>query len=442
MHRIDGAGHVNNRFVSEDPAANRPPTEITPEIMNAFQEEMASFIEWALGAGSLNKNDNTQFRQAALAKFLLVSAFNDHLASIDPHPVYLTAAEGDIRYALANALAAYALKGANSDITSLSAVVSGSVFRKNAAENGGFDVWQRGTNFSGITNVPVYTADRWFGFRNAVTAGMTVSRQTATGSAQYALRAQRDAGDASTACIGIGTCFETSRSKRFAGKQVTISFLAKAGANYSAAGSILPVAMYTGTGTNQSSTLMVSGNWTGGAGTSQNVVISPVQGRYSATFNVPAGITQLGFTFTPQMVGVAGANDWYEIEDVQIECSPVATDFEVLPVPKTLELCQRYYMRWDQQDNFLGGSSTAGTNSRFWQSFPVQMRVAPTGNYSAVGALTVNDNSTSQASTAISFTQPTKNGVRFDVTHVALGAQKPVFAQLQAGAWIDFSAEL
>lgn len=42
MHRIDGAGHVGNMFVSEDPATNRPPTEITEGWLNAVQEELAA----------------------------------------------------------------------------------------------------------------------------------------------------------------------------------------------------------------------------------------------------------------------------------------------------------------------------------------------------------------------------------------------------------------
>lgn len=67
MHRIDGAGHVNHLFVAEDPATLRPPTEITPEIMNAFQEELATFIEWA--GIVLAKGDNTQLKQALVAKF-------------------------------------------------------------------------------------------------------------------------------------------------------------------------------------------------------------------------------------------------------------------------------------------------------------------------------------------------------------------------------------
>jgi len=67
MHRIDGAGHVDHLFVAEDPATLRPPTEITPEIMNAFQEELATFIEWA--GIILDKANNTQLKQALVAKF-------------------------------------------------------------------------------------------------------------------------------------------------------------------------------------------------------------------------------------------------------------------------------------------------------------------------------------------------------------------------------------
>lgn len=67
MHRIDGAGNVNGQFVAEDAATSRPPTEITPEILGAFQEELAGLVEWA--GIPLNKADNTQVRQALQAKF-------------------------------------------------------------------------------------------------------------------------------------------------------------------------------------------------------------------------------------------------------------------------------------------------------------------------------------------------------------------------------------
>lgn len=67
MHRIDGAGNVNGQWVSEDATTNRPPTEITADIMNALQEEIATFVEWC--GIVLSKPDNEQLRKALVAKF-------------------------------------------------------------------------------------------------------------------------------------------------------------------------------------------------------------------------------------------------------------------------------------------------------------------------------------------------------------------------------------
>ncbi len=44
MHLIDAAGHVDNQFVHEDPATNRPPTEIDAAWLNAVQNELANAI--------------------------------------------------------------------------------------------------------------------------------------------------------------------------------------------------------------------------------------------------------------------------------------------------------------------------------------------------------------------------------------------------------------
>lgn len=67
MHRIDGAGHLNNQFVAEDIATHRPPTEITADWMNAVQEEIANVIE-DFGI-DLNKQSNRQLIDALLNHF-------------------------------------------------------------------------------------------------------------------------------------------------------------------------------------------------------------------------------------------------------------------------------------------------------------------------------------------------------------------------------------
>lgn len=62
MHKIDGAGHVNNEFVIEDLATNRPPTEITAEWLNTIQNEIANVVLDVPAA--LEKNNNSQLLAA------------------------------------------------------------------------------------------------------------------------------------------------------------------------------------------------------------------------------------------------------------------------------------------------------------------------------------------------------------------------------------------
>lgn len=69
MHKIDAAGHVNNEFVEEDAATNRPPTYFSAAWFNAVQKEIIAVIE-AAGI-NLNKADNTQLNQALEKKFRL-----------------------------------------------------------------------------------------------------------------------------------------------------------------------------------------------------------------------------------------------------------------------------------------------------------------------------------------------------------------------------------
>ena len=62
MKRIDGAGHVNNRFVAEDAQAGRPPTELTADWFNDVQEEICNVIEAA--GGEVNGESQHQLKDA------------------------------------------------------------------------------------------------------------------------------------------------------------------------------------------------------------------------------------------------------------------------------------------------------------------------------------------------------------------------------------------
>lgn len=62
MHRIDGPGHIGNQFTEGNPTTGTPATEVTADILNALQEEVAAVIE---GAGlALIKADNAQLLEA------------------------------------------------------------------------------------------------------------------------------------------------------------------------------------------------------------------------------------------------------------------------------------------------------------------------------------------------------------------------------------------
>lgn len=67
MHRIDTAGSESGAFVDYDAVLGKPGTKVDAAIMNAIQEEIASFI---VGQGiALVKGTNTQLL-AALVKWL------------------------------------------------------------------------------------------------------------------------------------------------------------------------------------------------------------------------------------------------------------------------------------------------------------------------------------------------------------------------------------
>ena len=94
MHRIDGAGHVGGMFVAEDPSINRPPTEVTPEWLNAVQEELASLVEWA--GAALDKGDNTQLIEVLLVKVAMLETAQTFTAGQRGGVVELPATSGDV----------------------------------------------------------------------------------------------------------------------------------------------------------------------------------------------------------------------------------------------------------------------------------------------------------------------------------------------------------
>ena len=269
---------------------------------------------------------------------------------------------------------------------------------RNAVINGAFNVWQRGTSFNGSS--PYYGADRWFFARPGAVAGSTLSRQASglTGFT-YCARMQRDSGNTNTSGVRIFQSLETTNSLQFAGKQITVSFYVRSGANYSG-GANTYLNVRSGTGTDQQ---LGNTGFTGLATVGQ-LTITPTSTwtRYSVTGSVSSSATQVGFEINYQPTGTAGANDYIEITGVQLEAGAVATPFEFEDYGTTLAKCQRYYQKsysvnvapatnGNQPGIVVGGTQSVPNNGLISNvRFHVSMRTAP--------AITIYSYTTSQLS--------------------------------------------
>lgn len=254
----------------------------------------------------------------------------------------------------------------------------------NPVLNSAMQVWQRGTTFA-ISNTSAYTADRWQG---RVTAACTTSfsRQTTSDTTnlpniQYATRVQRTSGQTALPYLILEQSFESVNSIPFAGKTVTLSFYARAGANFSAASSQLGIQLYSGTGTDQN----ISGTYTGlTAVVNQTPTLTTTWQRFSYSGSVASTATELAISMLYQTVGTAGAADYFEVTGFQIDIGSVALPFRTYAatIQGELAACQRYYFR-NSGDAAGGGNLGIGlcTSTTVGQAitfFPVVMRIAPT----------------------------------------------------------------
>ena len=273
------------------------------------------------------------------------------------------------------------------------------VGRRNAIINSHMDVWQRGTSFALSSSTKTYTADRWACYRAAT--GCTVSRQTGPTGQAYAMRVQRDSGNASTTAITAYHALESLDSYKFAGQTAYLKLTMKAGANFSAASSSVTVKVTYGTGTDQSP----EASWTGTTDAlSTSQVITTTSTSYDFdSISIPSSATQVkvSVSFTP--VGTASTNDWVEISAAQLSVNPAPT-YERLPYNETLRLCQRYYYQYGP----FGGSRYTSVGWCYSSTvlyaifrFPVSMRTSPTVTFSAANDFTATNSTAAYNSTGM-----------------------------------------
>jgi hypothetical protein len=235
---------------------------------------------------------------------------------------------------------------------------------KNILVNGGMEFATRGANGTASFAVPAattgqYVTDNWALTTAASTASVVSQQAGLTNQSQFCARVQRN-----NAQTGLNFYFEqafkTTDIVKLRGQTLTISFYARAGANWSPASGNLPFGIYWGTGAQGKK---AAGSYTGETSSTSTAVLTTTITKYTLTTSaVPLTATQMTLMFNPTLVGTAGAADYFEIDDVQINTGSGTT----------------YEIRKDTEELVL-------IEEQFFKTFP--LTVAPAQSGGVTGAL-------------------------------------------------------
>jgi hypothetical protein len=330
---------------------------------------------------------------------------------------------------------------------------------KNAIYNSGFDIAQRGTSFTGL-DAAAYTLDRWIWWSTTGGQSNYASQQsvgnlsvTPNQAIRYCGRFGRTSGTTNTGGRQLFQTLETSDSVRFAGKTVTFSFYARAGANYSNTSNILQFAVVSGTGTDQ-----IYYSFTGSTGviSSTSITLTTSWQRFTATGTVPTNATQLATTFIYAPTGTAGAADYFEITGVQLEEGSVATPYTRAggTIQGELAACQRYYFRVSGAIAPNAGLCMLGFNGgtvpgtrRTTIPLPVTMRTVPSVAISGSGVRVLTMGLTNLAAPpTIGTNTSSPSAISLDLNLTSAGAGSDAGILLidssSANDYVEASAEL
>jgi hypothetical protein len=279
---------------------------------------------------------------------------------------------------------------------------------KNLVINSAFDFWQRSTSATmsaGTWSNSSVAADRWKAATYSASLAGTFSRQSVSDTTnlpnlQYCGRVQRNAGNTVANKLVIQSVFETVNSIPYAGKIVTFSFYARAGATFSSASNALAVYVWSGTGTDQSD----GSSFTNASGLiSQTATLTTTWQRFTYTGTVTAATTQLGVWFEYTASGTAGATDYFEVTGVQLEAASNASAFARNGGTYQAELaaCQRYLPAFTLGGEYYGYAYGVNTYV-VGMPFTVNARVAPTG-ITTSGTFSLYDATNTSRSATVTF---------------------------------------
>ena len=248
-----------------------------------------------------------------------------------------------------------------------------SMMFRNKLINGGFDIWQRGTS---QTSTGYGSDDRWFNLQAGSTK--TASRQTFTlgqtdvpGNPTYFARTVAVLAGSPASSDYVLKSQRVEDVETFAGQTCTFSFWAKADASKNIA---VEFGQYFGTGGSPSSSVTGLGVTTCALTTSWQrfsitVTLPSISGKTLGTNNDSYLDVRWWFSagsdFNARTNSLGNQAGTFDVANAQLESGSIATPFEQRPIQAELNLCQRYYERWQAGDAYgrfcyaVGGGTTS-----------------------------------------------------------------------------------
>jgi hypothetical protein len=278
-------------------------------------------------------------------------------------------------------------------------------FNKNTIINGNFDIWQRGTSFTGVTSSD-YNADRWKWFQSG--AGVVDITQSTTVPDEQSEFSQLTTVSTADASIAAGDFYIVSYiaegfdTQRFgfgdaSAQQVTLSFKVRSSVTGTYAVTFSNGALDRSYPVEY--TIDSANTWE----TKKITLTADVTGTWEKTtsaglfiiFTLAAGSTFHGTNATWQagnLVSTANQVNWmattsntFHLSRVQLEVGNEATDFERRPISIELDLCQRYYQEVGGVANvpFAQGLIVSSNGAWLTWEFIKEMRATPSISVSA-----------------------------------------------------------
>lgn len=251
---------------------------------------------------------------------------------------------------------------------------------KNVIINGNFDIWQRGTSFTGVAT-GAYTADRWKATLTATGLSCNITQDTSVpnSSSKYSIKVLQATNATSVGEYEVRTLLETSQILQLCGTTTTVSFWYRSNLTGTHAARLYASPMTGGTDVAQSFTVSAANTWEKKVLTFSSFagVTSP-----STAWNVEAAGLSIGFNvFGSASRSTLAANDYFQIDQVMLETGSVNTSFTRAGGNTAGELaaCLRYYQRQMTSSVRMGTGFAASTSAgQFVIALPAAMRIAPT----------------------------------------------------------------